>query len=243
MKRGTGLQTCSILNHYLEQVWRPVPREMIITIDGPAGAGKSTVARALAERLGYRYLDTGAMYRAVTLAALQANLSADDADKIAELASRINIVLCEDRVLLDGVDVTAAIRTPEVTQLIHIAADNPAVRDHLVELQRCEAASGDIVCEGRDQGTVAFPDADVKFFVTATPAERARRRQEDLRERGVELTLQQILADQTDRDQRDAERPVGSLRKADDAVEVLTDGLTVEQVVAKLEAMVRGTTY
>lgn len=212
---------------------------MIITIDGPAGAGKSTVARALAERLGYRYLDTGAMYRAVTLAALQANLTADDADKIVELANRINIELQEDRVRLDGVDVTDAIRTPEVTQVIHIAADNAAVRDHLVQSQRHEAASGDIVCEGRDQGTVAFPDADVKFFVTATPAERARRRREDLRERGVDLTLAQILADQTDRDQRDAHRPVGALRKADDAIEVLTDGLTVQQVVDKLESIVR----
>jgi len=212
---------------------------MIIAIDGPAGAGKSTVARRVASELGLTFLDTGAMYRAVTLAALQANLSAEDPDKIAELANRINIELREDRVLLDGVDVTESIRTPEVTQVIHIAADNPEVRDCLVQLQRREAASGDIVCEGRDQGTVAFPDADLKFFVTATPVERARRRQEDLRERGVDLTLAQILADQTDRDQRDAHRPVGALRKADDAIEVLTDGLTLQQVVDKLESLVR----
>lgn len=213
---------------------------MIVTIDGPAGAGKSTAARALARRLGFRYLDTGAMYRAVALAALRHGLSGDDPQSIAELAERLDIRVADSQVLLDGEDVGDDVRTPEVTAVIHWAADNADVRRRLVELQREQARGGNIVCEGRDQGTVAFPDADCKIFLTASPAERARRRQHDLRQRGREVPLDEILAEQTDRDRRDAHRPVGALRQADDAVEVLTDGLTLEEVVDRLKAIVRG---
>lgn len=212
---------------------------MIVTIDGPAGAGKSSVARALAERLGFNYLDTGAMYRAVTLAAVREGVFEAEGAAIAQLAQRVHISFDGPRVLLDDEDVTTAIRTPEISSLIYIAADNAEVRARLVDLQRQTAASGNWVCEGRDQGTVAFPDAQCKIFLTASAAERARRRYEELAQRGSDVQFAEILAQQTERDQRDATRPVGALRKANDAIEVLTDGLTLEQVVAKLEAIVR----
>ena len=212
---------------------------MIVTIDGPAGAGKSTVARQLAERLGFRLLDTGAMYRAVTLAALEAQIDLADAGAMAALAKQISIAFECQHVLLNGEDVSEAIRTPEVSRNIYRAADNPEVRAHLVSLQRQIAEDTDIVCEGRDQGTVAFPNADCKIFLVASSAERARRRRDELAGRGIEMPLQQVLAEQDQRDQRDASRPVGALRKADDAHEVCTDGLTLEEVVAQLEAIVR----
>ncbi|MCA9271226.1 MAG: (d)CMP kinase [Planctomycetales bacterium] len=213
---------------------------MIVAIDGPAGAGKSTVARRLAERLGFRYLDTGAMYRAVALAALRAGATGDDPASVLRVAEAADIIVDGQRVLLNGEDVAEAIRSPEVTAVIHWAADNPSVRARLVELQRTSAAAdGGIVCEGRDQGTVAFPDAGCKFFVTASPEERARRRRDELHARGVDVSLDDVLADQNERDRRDAARPVGALRKANDAVEIMTDGLSVDAVVDKLEQMVR----
>lgn len=213
---------------------------MIVTIDGPAGAGKSSVARALAKRLEFSYLDTGAMYRTVTLAAIRAGLVDDDDDAaIANLAQQLVIQFDGPSVLLDGEDVSRAIRTPEVTALIYMAADNAAVRARLVELQRGIAAQGNWVCEGRDQGTVAFPQAQCKIFLTASPEERARRRQSEVAQRGSHVQFDDILAQQTERDQRDATRPVGPLRKADDATLVLTDGLTLEEVVLKLETIVR----
>jgi cytidylate kinase len=189
--------------------------------------------------LGFQYLDTGAMYRAVTLAALRAGLTAEDTADIAELAQQIDVQFDGPRVLLDGEDVSHEIRSPEVTALIFIAADNAAVRSRLVELQRRAAASGNWVCEGRDQGTVAFPDARCKIFLTATPEERARRRHEQLVQRGSHVQYEEIFAQQAVRDERDAARPVGALRKADDAIEVLTDNLTLEDVVLKLVALVR----
>lgn len=212
---------------------------MIVTIDGPAGAGKSSVARQLARRLGFQFLDTGAMYRAVALAALRAGLGDDDADKIAKLAERLAIEFQGDRVLLDGQDVTQAIRTSEVAAAVYLAADNPRVRARLVELQRQIAGQKDTVTEGRDQGTIAFPIAECKIFLTATPQERARRRHAELAGRGETISLEEVLAQQTERDRRDAIRPVGALVRAADAVEVLTDSLTAEQVVDRLEEIVR----
>jgi cytidylate kinase len=213
---------------------------MIVTIDGPAGAGKSSAARELARRLGFRFLDTGAMYRAVTLAARERRVDLADAEAMADLAGTIRVELVDDRVMLDGQDVTQAIRKFDVTTAIHYAADNPEVRSQLVLWQRAAAAGSDVVTEGRDQGTVVFPHAECKIFLTADERERARRRFGDLMSRGENVTFEEVLANQRLRDLRDATRAVGALVKADDAIEVSTDGLSPQEVVARLESIVRG---
>src|SRR5688572_29920283 len=157
---------------------------MIVTIDGPAGAGKSSISRRLAERLSFAFLDTGAMYRAVALAALRRGLGESDSEAIAKLADESTIDFDGMRTLLNGEDISAAIRTSEVSAAVYLAADNVAVRRRLVDLQRQIAAGRDIVTEGRDQGTVAFPNAECKIFLTASREERARRRYEELINRG-----------------------------------------------------------
>lgn len=212
---------------------------MIVTIDGPAGAGKSSAARGLAKRLGFRFLDTGAMYRAVTLAAREQGIDLADARQLSDLAGRIRVELDDDRVWLDGRDVTQAVRRFDITTATHFAADNPGVRAQLVQWQREAAAGADVVTEGRDQGTVVFPDAEVKFFLVADERERARRRHLDLLARGEELPYDDVLANQQLRDQRDATRSVGALVKASDAIEVATDGLSADEVVDRLAAIVR----
>jgi cytidylate kinase len=211
---------------------------MIITIDGPAGAGKSSVAKMLARRLSFRFLDTGAMYRAVALAAVRHGLDWDAPDDLARLARKIHLRLDGERMFLDGEDVTDAIRTSEVTAVTRYAAGNPQVRERLVELQREAAAGQNVVTEGRDQGTVAFPSAECKIFLTATPLERARRRLRELQTRSEPVTLEQVLAAQQRRDREDAARAVGPLKPAADAVDICTDGMTLEQVVEKLAALV-----
>jgi cytidylate kinase len=189
--------------------------------------------------LGFRFLDTGAMYRAVTLAAGERGVDLADAQSMAELAGSIRVELAADRVLLDGRDVTEAIRKFNVTTAIHYAADNPAVRAQLVLWQRAAAAGENVVTEGRDQGTVVFPHAECKIFLTADERERARRRHRDLVVRGENVPFDEVLANQRLRDQRDATRSVGALEKAADAIEVSTDGLTPAEVVARLEELVR----
>jgi len=213
---------------------------MIVTIDGPAGAGKSSAARGLAQRLGFRFLDTGAMYRAVTLAARQRRIDLADAEAMAELASTIRVELVANRVLVDSQDVTDAIRKFDITTAIHYAADNPGVRSQLVLWQRAAAADDNVVTEGRDQGTVVFPRAECKIFLVADERERARRRFLDLAARGEDISFDEVLANQRLRDLRDASRAVGALVKADDAIEVSTDGLAPQEVIEKLEAIVRG---
>ena len=211
---------------------------MIVAIDGPAGAGKSSVARRLAHRLGFQFLDTGAMYRAITYAALRRKLGPADQDAIAEMAQKISLIMHDDRVLLDGFDVTALIRTSEVAAQVYLAADNRRVRERLVQLQREFASGNDTVTEGRDQGTIAFPHAECKIFLTASAEERALRRHAELKHRGEAVSYEEVLEQLNERDRRDTEREFGALRRADDAVDVCTDGLTADEVIAKLEAIV-----
>ena len=212
---------------------------MIVTIDGPAGAGKSSVARQLANVLGFQFLDTGAMYRCVVLAALDAGIDLTDQVAMAGIASEMKFSTDGDQILLNGQDVTAAIRTQEVTTSIHYAADNPQIRNILVRLQQDFASNVDVVTEGRDQGTVAFPNAECKIFLTASPVERARRRQEQLRQQGEQVELEVILQSQQTRDEQDEARELGGLHAAVDAVHVVTDGMKQFEVVEHLERLVR----
>ncbi len=211
----------------------------VITIDGPAASGKSTAARLLAGKLGADFLDTGAMYRAVTLAAMQAGVDMSDEDKLLDVIqkSEFQFSLRNDAtvVCIDGVDVTEEIRSPYITANARHIASSPKVREKLVQMQRRFAKDRQkIVTEGRDQGTVAFKDADIKFYLTADPAERARRRQAELRCRGGDQSLDQIQKAIEDRDKSDQDRAVGPLRPAEDAVIIDTTDLSIDEVVQKL---------
>ncbi len=211
---------------------------MIVTLDGPAGAGKSTTARALAARLGWCYLDTGAMYRTVALAALEQELSLADAPALAALAESLPIRFSKGRVLLGDRDVSEAIRTERVTKATRPVADATAVREAMKHLQRQLAAGLDIVTEGRDQGSEVFPHAELKVFLTASPEERARRRHREELARGEASSLEAVLASQMQRDEGDRSRPVGAMRAAVDAVLLETDGLSPEEVLARLMELV-----
>jgi cytidylate kinase len=213
---------------------------MIITIEGPAGAGKSSAARTLAQRLGFEFLDTGAMYRAVALAARRAGLDLRDESALAALVASLRLEMPPGgRVLLDGEDVTSLIRPREMTAATGAVADSPAVRRRLVQMQRTIAAGRNMVCEGRDQGTLVFPDAACKFFLNADPVERARRRQREMAGRGESVELEQILRDQEARDRRDAARDLAPMKPAEDAVSLDSTGLGPEQVAEAMEAEVR----
>jgi len=210
----------------------------VVTIDGPAGAGKSTVARRLAEKLGWRFLDTGAMYRAVTLAALRGGIDLRCDEALGKLADRLVVRLHNGRVLLDQEDVTTAIRSESVTDSAVFVADSPSVRHRLVEWQRAFAAVADTVNEGRDQGTIVFPGAFRKFFLIAGEEERARRRFAELLARGEPSSFEQVLAAQRVRDQRDAARYIAPMKPADDAMVVNTSAMTIEEVVEELASRV-----
>lgn len=212
---------------------------MIVTIDGPAGAGKSSISRRLADELGFEFLDTGAMYRAVALKGLRAEIDWDDTDRLAEFAKSASIDLSGSAVILDGEDVSHEIRTQQVTEVTRYAANNVGVREELVRMQREIADGKDIVTEGRDQGTLVFPNAECKIFLTASPEERARRRVEDLANRGEKVDFELILQQQTKRDEEDTQREVGPLLKAEDAIEVMTDGMTEAEVLEKLVGIVQ----
>jgi CMP/dCMP kinase len=212
---------------------------MIVTVDGPAGAGKSSAARLLAERLGFEFLDTGAMYRMVTLAALRAGIDLRDQEAIGRLLSGLHVEWSPGRALLNGEDVTRSIRTLQVTQASGAIADSPLVRRHLVRLQREIGTSRNVVTEGRDQGTVVFPDALCKFFLVADPHERARRRRQEMQARGEEVPWEEILRAQEERDRRDAARDLAPMKPAPDAIVLDSTSLTLDEVVMRMEAAVR----
>ncbi len=212
---------------------------MIVTIDGPAGAGKSSIARQVAQQLGFEFLDTGAMYRAVTLAAIRAQIEWDDHDALIKLASGLTIKWKGDDLLVNGDDVTNEIRSPTVTGAIHFVADLVEIRRILSEQQRRIARGRDIVTEGRDQGSEVFPDAECKIFLTASSEERARRRQQQLTKQGRPLPLEDILQAQNRRDEEDRSRPMGALRPAEDAVVLESDGMTPDEVLQRAVEIVK----
>jgi len=216
---------------------------MIITIDGPAGSGKSTVARLLAKELGFAYLDTGAMYRAVTVAALRGEVDMQNADALVRLAKKADIRLDKNSgyVKLDGRDVTADIRENDVSRKAgEFIAPNKEIRDILVEQQRKIVREwGDVVTEGRDQGSVVFPNAEVKVYLGCSAEERARRRHKELSERGQQVTLSQVLAEINKRDESDRSRKIGPLKPADGSVNLDTVGKTIEEAVDYLMRLVQ----
>ncbi|MCP4890271.1 MAG: (d)CMP kinase, partial [Planctomycetaceae bacterium] len=204
--------------------------------DGPAGAGKSTVAKTLAKRLGFQYLDTGAMYRAIAWSLTESGVDLDDHDAVRHALQQIQLGMEHGRVFVNQVDVTDHLRDSRVSQNASRVATHPEVRERLVELQRVIASQGDFVCEGRDQGTVAFPDSPCKIFLTAAAEVRARRRWLEMKISDPELLLEQVIAEQKIRDLRDETREIGRLERAHDAVEVDVGELTVEQVVETLQS-------
>jgi cytidylate kinase len=207
---------------------------MVIAIDGPAGAGKSTVARELARELGFTYLDSGAMYRSLALAAVRGGIDTGDGEQLGAAAQSLVISLDGGSVELDGEDVSDAIRAPEVSAAASQVSVHPQVRGAMVERQRDLIAAGRYVAEGRDVGTVVSPDSPLKIFLTASPEERARRRAADT---GEDATA--VAAAQAERDERDQVREHGALRPADDAIEVDTTGITIDEVVARIAALAR----
>lgn len=217
------------------------PKRLVIAIDGPAGSGKSTVSKLIAKRLSLLYIDTGAMYRALTLKAMRKGLDLHDEKSLVELAKTTKIELEEKsklHVFLDGEDVSIPIRTPEVTADVKYIARVPGVRHEMVALQRSIGSKQGAVLEGRDIGTVVFPNADYKFYLDASPEERAKRRLSDLVELGQKANVEEVEKDITARDESDMKRSVGALKKAEDAITIDTTVLSIDEVVDKLLARI-----
>jgi len=208
--------------------------DLVVTIDGPAGAGKSVSARALAQRLGLRLVDTGALYRAVAWAVRAAGIDPGDLGALTTVLERARVDLRGDRIFVDDRDVTDEIRTPEITRLTSLLTRLGVVRDKMTPLQRALAAGGGVVLEGRDTGTVVWPEAQVKFYLDATLETRARRRHRDLLAQGVSMSVSEVAADVERRDRQDTERALAPLRKPEDAVVVDTSSLTLDAVVDRM---------
>lgn len=215
---------------------------LIVAIDGPSGAGKSTITRMLAERLGYIHIDTGAMFRAMALAVKRAGISPDDEEALVDVCRNVDLSFVRDdgccRVMSNGEDVSAEIRTPEISLLTSLISARKPVRDILLQLQREMGNDGGVILEGRDIGTVVFPDAEVKFFLSASAEERGRRRYLELRASGEAVTLKQTIAEVIQRDDQDARREHAPLRRAADAVEIDSTGLSIAEVLALMEKVV-----
>ena len=218
--------------------------QKIITIDGPAGAGKSTVAKQLAQKLDLSYLDTGAMYRALTLKAIQQNVNLENEDDVVAMARQTHIDLENHaqgvKVILDGADVSEEIRTAEITNKTYFVAQKPRVREIMVEWQRLLGGKRGVVVEGRDVGTVVFPQARYKFYLDADIAERSRRRIEELREKGNDVDADKLTDELKERDNKDLTRSVGPLRKADDALFIDSTHLTINEVIEKMMKHING---
>ena len=215
-----------------------------IAIDGPAGAGKSTIARLAAKELGYIYVDTGALYRTIGLAAFRRGLTAEDKEQIIAMLPEIKVALAfndrqEQIVLLDGEDVSGLIRTPEISMMASAVSAIPEVRAYLLDLQRDMAHTNNVIMDGRDIGTVVLPDAKIKIFLSASPECRARRRYDELVEKGMDVKYEDILSDVISRDYADSHRDIAPLKPADDAINVDTSGEDLETSVNKLLGIMR----
>jgi len=218
-------------------------RKPIIAIDGPAGSGKTTVARMVAEKLGLSYIDSGAMYRAIALKCIRQDIAKDDEDRATEAAQSAGIQFDlgpnGQKILLDGEDVTEAIRSLKVTEWVSPISAISGIRKAIVAEQRRLGADGGVVMEGRDIGTVVFPNADLKIFLTASPEVRARRRHSELAAKGIKADLEQLTHDIAERDRRDSTREDSPLRQADDAVPLDTDSLNAEQAADRIVELLR----
>ena len=212
---------------------------MIVTIDGPAGSGKSTAARGLAQRLGFDYIDTGAMYRAVAHSCLASDIDTTDRASVTERAAELRIGFDGQDVLLDGINISAAVRSPSISEAASRVAQHPGVRAEMVRQQQAMVRERDMVTEGRDQGTEVFPDAECKFFLEASAEVRAVRRQEELLARGVEVPLEETLEQIRQRDHRDRTREISPLRPANDAIVIDSSELTADGVLDRFKAHVR----